>query len=188
MKLVAFGNKALRLGSKVVEWIKPEITEVTIGTQTWKTKNLAIDDGGDGIIISDAAGMGTQYYYTWPAARRIADTIAGWHLPSDAEWDTLATNAGGVGTLKSINFWNPAGSDLYEFNAIPCEYFTNQGVYDDTFNGKYHSALFWTNDAFGSNGAYIRCMSDESNSKLYRYSANRIAGNSNYYSVRLIKD
>lgn len=72
----------------------PAPEEVTIGTQVWTAKNLAIDDGGTGIVKVDnvtanGVNFGTQYYYTKTAAERIAATVSGYHLPSAAEIQTF---------------------------------------------------------------------------------------------------
>ena len=56
---------------------------VKIGDDVWMAENLAIDDGGDGIRFNEETKM---YYYDWNAAKRIADSIPGWHLPSIGEW------------------------------------------------------------------------------------------------------
>jgi uncharacterized protein (TIGR02145 family) len=72
----------------------PSPEEVTIGTQVWTAKNLAIDDGGTGIIKVDnvtanGVNFGTQYYYTKTAAERIAATVNGYHLPTSSEISTF---------------------------------------------------------------------------------------------------
>jgi len=49
---------------------------IKIGNQTWMAENLAYDDGKGGITVEDG-----NYYYTWDAAMRIAESIKGWKLP-----------------------------------------------------------------------------------------------------------
>jgi len=94
---------------------------VTIGTQTWTTKNLDVSTFRNGDAIPEAktseewksAGENKQpawcYYnndpkhgtkygklYNWYAvndARGLA--LAGWHVPSDQEWSILTTFLGG---------------------------------------------------------------------------------------------
>lgn len=102
---------------------------VTIGTQVWAKTNLAIDDGGSGITIKENVtyndvNFGTQYYYNWDAASRIADSIDGWHLPTSEEWNALNSFLGNstAGTkLKSTYGWksNGNGTDDYGFTALP---------------------------------------------------------------------
>lgn len=72
----------------------PVTEDVTIGTQVWTAKNLAIDDGGTGIVKVDnvtanGVNFGTQYYYTKTAAERIAATVSGYHLPTSSDIQTF---------------------------------------------------------------------------------------------------
>ena len=128
--ILTFNNKILSAGSK---WLEPGssptpvIDEVQIGNQIWKTSNLAIDDGQGGIktaTINLGKGDITEYYYTWDAAQRIAVAIGnGWHLPSNAEFDTLAAAIGSNpgAKLKSTYGWNNDGNgtDDYGFTGLP---------------------------------------------------------------------
>lgn len=152
---------------------------VKIGDQIWMNKNLAIDDGGDGITINKETG---EHYYTWDAAKRVAEKIKGWHLPTIAEWDFLAANAGGRevcgNKLKATSGWKDArnGTDDFGFSALPAGYY-----YGSFFTlGSY--AIFWTATEDGSSYAYYRyfntgaSMNSFSNSKDYQC------------SVRLVKD
>lgn len=134
--MLIINNKALKVGNKWLNPIAspeptppgPTFDEVTIGTQTWMAKNLAIDDGGSGIfhydnVTANGVNFGTQYYYTWDAANRIAESIDGWHLPTEAEFNTLLSYVGsdsGI-KLKSSSGWNDNGNgtDDYGFNALP---------------------------------------------------------------------
>lgn len=122
--------------------------EVQIGNQIWKTKNLAIDDGQGGIYtqtVNYGQGDVVEYYYTRDAAVRIASSITGWHLPTAAEWDTLAATVGGtsiVGTkLKSTYGWAEGynGTDDYGFAAFPAG-----NRKRSTFYYLYRQAWFWT--------------------------------------------
>ena len=61
---------------------------VKIGGDVWMDENLAINDGGDGIYFNKKTNM---YYYDWNAAKRIADSLPGWHLPSIGEWGVVGT-------------------------------------------------------------------------------------------------
>ena len=116
-KVMKFGNYWGTSGSVIPP--APVFDEVTIGTQTWMAKNLAIDDGGEGIFIFDNlsannVNFGTQYYYTYDAAERIAASIEGWHLPSSNEWRNvlLAYVNYNTTTLKSISGWTVLGPIL----------------------------------------------------------------------------
>ena len=152
---------------------------VKIGDQIWMNKNLAIDDGGDGITINKETG---EHYYTWDAAKRVAEKIKGWHLPTIAEWDFLAANAGGrevCGTkLKAAIGWDDDGNgtDDFGFSALPA------GYYNGSFNYLGSNAYFWTATEYNSSYAYSRyfstgaSMNSDNDYKYYQC------------SVRLVKD
>ena len=162
----------------------PVLEEVTIGTQTWKTKNLAIDDGQGGIYtqtVNYGQGDVVEYYYTWNAAVRVAASIQGWHLPTPDEWDTLLDAVGGISTagtkLKSTYGWNDDGNgtDDYRFNGLPA------GQLYNSFINVGIIALFWTSAEYGSNG-YFRSLETSANAGS-GYNPKTFG-----YSVRLVKD
>lgn len=177
------------LGStKVYESIQPgpSFDEVTIGTQTWMAKNLAIDDGQGGIYtqtVNYGQGDVVEYYYTWEAALRVAASIPGWHLPTTSEWDALATAVGGSSTagtkLKSTTGWSSgSGTDDYGFAAFPGGTRSTTG----TFSGLGSYGRFWTATENTSSYAYQR----------YFYTGEKVKSdynNKSYgYSVRFVKD
>lgn len=92
-----FENKSLKYNTDVLTFDNLEVAwpeQIQIGDQIWTTQNLAIDDGGEGIYTQTVTYYGgrsqTEYYYTWPAAMRIASNISGWHLPTRAEFNALS--------------------------------------------------------------------------------------------------
>lgn len=185
-KLFKIGNKILKIGNKIVtvsDSPVPPVDYVTIGDQIWKSKNLAIDDGGTGIYtqtVNYGQGDVLEYYYTWDAAVRVAGLVQGWHLPSRDEWGILAHAVGSSeGTkLKSTYGWTSGnGTDDYGFSAFPA------GM---CFSGAFYSVgtivNFWTSYASSSFVAAARGFDQYSSITA-----------DNYYtmysfSVRLIKD
>ena len=175
----------------------PTPTEVTIGDQTWGTKNLNANDGGEGIItqvVNYGYGDVVEYYYTWPAAVRLANGIEGWHLPSVAEYETLASNVGGIshaGTkLKSTYGWDPesyAGTDDYGFCAMPAGYAANTTAPSVVFHDFGKQSKFWTSSSTNSSGSSAYAYTKYFNGTL---SMNEQAEGKYdcYCSVRLIKD
>jgi len=168
----------------------PQFEEITIGTQTWKVKNLDVDDGGDGIYAYDDDEANVATYgrlYTWDAAIRVADSIDGWHLPSDAEWTTLTDYLGGEsvagGKLKEIGteHWeapNAGATNETGFTALPSgNRYINGSFYDI---GRYGSWWSSTEYSATSTRRYLRYNS----SNVGRNSVSKETG----YSVRLIKD
>ena len=97
--------------SKVKDVDNNEYNTVKIGSQCWMAQNLRTKIGGDGDkgyptgADNDTVTYGRLYTWTammkeapstnYPVVTTEADTIvhgicpAGWHVPSDAEWDTL---------------------------------------------------------------------------------------------------
>lgn len=184
--LLKIGNRVLKIGGRVLRpWTSPTPTydEVTIGSQTWMSKNLAIDDGQGGIYtrtVNYGQGDVVEYYYTWDAAVRVAATVQGWHLPEATEWDALATAVGGSGTkLKSTYGWTSGnGTDSYGFAAFPAGYRYSGSFY---YLGSY--AFFWTATEYSSTYAYYRFF--DSGASMYSDSYDK----TNYaFSVRLVKD
>jgi len=162
------------------------LDEIQIGTQIWKTKNLAIDDGQGGIYtqtVNYGQGNVVEYYYTWEAAVRVAASIPGWHLPSQTEWNTLGTAVGGFTTagtkLKSTYGWynNTNGTDDYGFAAFPA------GIRNSSsFIFLGDSVYFWTNRSVSDTDAYCYYISTGGSMNGAPYAKSR------GQSVRLIKD
>lgn len=174
-------------GHRLVRYITPPFESVTIGTQTWTAKNLAIDDGGTGIytrVCDYGQGEITEYYYTLEAAIRIVNNISGWHLPSKDEFDTLAATVGGLNVacnkLKSTYGWEQPdeGTDDYDFTALPA------GEWSGSFYDFGWSAYFWTTTLYSTNIAYF-CQLYRATAKM-KYNTSSIKYPA--YSVRLIKD
>lgn len=187
--IYTYNNQILK--STDNEWYTepgPPSDEVTIGTQTWKNKNLAINDGQGGIstqTVNYGQGNVVEYYYTWDAAVRVAASIPGWHLPTTSEWDALAEAVGGSSTagtkLKSTYGWESGnGTDNYGFSAFPAGYCPTT---DFLQFGKY--ARFWSANEHESLSTHAY---------NYYYISTRNKQNSDYnrktykYSVRLVKD
>lgn len=177
---------------------------VTINGVTWLAENL--DLKASGIAIGQSGTSSSEpranYYnnneatygvngnkygllYNWIAVKHLQDNrstlIPGWHVPSTAEWDALATAVGGssiAGTkLKSTTGWSSGNGDgSYEFEAFPA------GYYYGSFNDVGSNATFWTSSESSGSNAYYRRFStsapmDSSLNSKYRQ-----------YSVRLVKD
>lgn len=163
----------------------PTFDEVTIGTQTWMSKNLSIDDGGEGIYtrtVNYGQGDVVETYYTWAAAVRVAASIQGWHLPSKTEFDDLITyNIGSeAGTrLKSTYGWTSGnGTDEFGFTGLPAGSRSSSG----SFSNFGSRAYFWTATEYISSRSYVRYLSTNESMPSTDYSKGY------GLSVRLIKD
>lgn len=141
-----------------------------IGSLTWMKENLAYlpsvnapTSGSQTIpryyvfgytgTSTDAAKASANYktygvLYNWAAARTACPR--GWHLPSEAEWNTLifyiAPDGPAGGKLKETgtSHWNSpntGATDVAGFSALPAGY-RNGGA--GSFNGIGNMAGFWT--------------------------------------------
>ena len=202
-KIYTFNNKIVTLNNKwCEEYVEPtppgpSFDEVTIGTQTWMSKNLAIDDGGTGITIKENVtannvNFGTQYYYTWVAAMRIANSTPGWHLPTKAEWETLVSYCGGdndaLDKLRSTSGWanNYNGTDDYGFGVLPVGYmWQGSGPYD---RGNMNDLWSSTEDSDTSKAYLIEMGYDKPINTWYLTTTSILDKNQGQSTVRLIKD
>ena len=183
---------------------------VTIGTQTWMAENLNYQTANS-YCYNDNASNCTKYgrLYTWAAAMDSVGTWSangkgcgygktcsptypvcgvcpeGWHLPTQAEWNTLFTAVGGESTagkmLKSTSGWNSSGNgtDAYSFSALPAGYRDDNGDY--VSEGGY--ADFWSSTGYYSDDAYYVDL-DYSHDYAYLFYSLKYYG----FSVRCVKD
>ncbi len=172
-----------------------------IGSQRWMAENLnyAGATGDTGSCYNDSPDSCAKYgrLYTWSQLMKGQLSSAaspsgiqglcptGWHIPSDAEWDTLMNAVGGVsdaGTmLKSTGGWYNAGNgtDSYGFRALPGGY-----VYGGSSNDIGNYGNWWSATEYTTLNAWYRDMYYGGNrvnsydaSKAYRYSARCLEDN-----------
>ena len=184
---------------------------VIIGKQTWMVENLKTtlyNDGSpisyitDGYQWSGTTMPGYCWYnndlttnknvygalYNWYAVNTGKLAPAGWHIPSQADINTLITFLGGNLTAASKikesgnTHWSSANSDATNstgFTALP-------GGYRSWVSGDYHNAgmwgVFWSSDDINGNGG--RYMMSNTSTILDYNSDGKMSG----FSVRCIKD
>ena len=147
---------------------------------TWAAAidSVALYDGGNGV------DCGCRKTCT------LSDTVygicpPGWHLPTQAEWDTLLTAVGGSSTagtkLKSQTGWysNGNGTDTYGFSGLPV------GI--RYYNGDFYDANgytgFWSATQHSSYAAYYMYLD------FGVYLADLYDDGKNFgFSVRCLKD
>lgn len=153
---------------------------VTIGTQTWMAENLNYKTQ-DSYCYENEALNCSKYgrFYTWYAA--IKACPSGWHLPSEAEFETLLTTVGGQSiagkALKSRSGWydNGNGSDAFGFSALPAGFRYGSGY--------GYSAYFWSATEHISSYAYnVYLVNDKEIASLNGDLKNSA------FSVRCLKD
>ena len=168
-------------------WFSASMDYVTIGTAKWLSTNLAIDDGGTGIYhqtVNYGQGNVTEYYYTYAAALRVANSLDGWHLPNLNDWGYLLTQAGASTAgkaLKSTYGWKNSknGTDAYGFAAFPAGYYSNDYT---SFYGTGSYVDYWESGMANSTAAYYREMYGADSVYYYYKSVNQGC------LVRLVKD
>ena len=207
------GCDSVRLGllKSTKDLLRLGCNSVTIGTQKWMIVNLDIETYRNGDIIpqvtdptvwatlttgawcyqNNDAANGVKYgkLYNWYAvndSRGFAPQ--GWHIPTDAEWQTLRTFLGGSavagGKLKAVGtlYWkspNANATNETGFSGLPGGIRGGNGTLGDYGNEGY----WWS--ASQSNFTYVWSYFMNANSgSLERYSYNKKFG----FSVRCIKD
>ena len=155
---------------------------VKIGSQWWMAQNLDYETESSS-CYNNADSNCTTYgrLYTWAAAMDSVGAFGtkgkgcgfrtkcspvppvrgicpeGWHLPDQAEWETLFEAVGGKSTaakeLRSATGWNNAGEDRFAFSALPAgsrELEKSESAGDNSvylpgeFSGKGYVACFWS--------------------------------------------
>lgn len=158
---------------------------IGIGTQMWMAENLNYDykvagESYGSNCKNNSADSCAKYgkLYTWGAAMDSATTGCGypkqcnadtgkvqgvcpngWHLPSQAEWQTLFTAVGGLSTagtaLKTNSGWynNYNGTDAFGFSALQSGLGSQGGFVYNTCG-----AAFWSSSEYGAEHAWITSL------------------------------
>jgi uncharacterized protein (TIGR02145 family) len=199
------------IGSGVTDIDDNFYPSIIINGQEWMQQNLAVTKyrNGDPIptgldnatwqsttsgayaIYNNDAANNTTYgkLYNWYAVndnRGLCPT--GWHVPSEAEWTTLATSLGGSsvagGKMKSTTGWtfpNTGSTNESGFSGLPggCRYY--YGTYGLIGNLGY----WWSSTERDSNNAWYRLL-------FYDYSSINRNDYDNVkpfgFSVRCVRD
>jgi uncharacterized protein (TIGR02145 family) len=186
---------------------------VTIGTQVWMVENLKTTRYRNGDLIGtttpatlDISAEATPKYqwaydgnesnvatygrlYTWYAVTDIRGVCpTGWHLPIDAEWNTLTTSQGGEsvagGKLKETGttHWsapNTLATNEAGFSALP----GGHRLFDGSFYLVGYSGYWWNSTEYSTSSALYRYM---------YYSVSNVYSENTYknygLSVRCLKD
>jgi uncharacterized protein (TIGR02145 family) len=185
---------------------------LTIGTQVWSRSNSSQFTYANGDPINTCMypvewGLATEgaFYYGLDYLNKIASygllynwnavndprglAPKGWHIPTNAEWQTLIDYLGGVdvagGKLKQkgTTYWldpNAGATDHVHFKAVPAGEIVNDGLgwVDDGYK-----AYWWTADAVNHSNALGRYINYNQES-IHTTSSDKKFG----YSVRFIKN
>jgi len=153
---------------------------VKIGSQTWMAQNLNYKVDSSWCYGGDASNCATYgRLYKWAAVMDLASTYSsttwggdlphqgvcpsGWHVPSDAEWQTLEVSVGmsaetaatadwrgtteGTKLKANSSLWSTnTGTDAYGFSVLPAGY----NSYDETFYYLGDYAYFWSSSEYNA--------------------------------------
>lgn len=190
---------------------------VTIGTQTWMAENLRTTTYNDGTPITHAPGEATWaalieggycvfqnktddafistygFLYNFHAVNTGKLSPAGWHMPTNAEWNTLMNTLGGetvagqklreTGSMHWVNYASTvAGTNESGFTGLPGESRAASGIFPSGVGTNGH---FWTATAdVGTAGNAFSWDLHHGTAVATRYSEKMVRG----FSVRLVKD
>ena len=179
---------------------------ILIGNQTWMAENLKTTKYNNGDLINATEPEGSGYkhqsdywnvdrkvpeygrLYTWYAVTDDRNVCpAGWHIPGEAEWDTLAGYLGGeeVAGIKM----KEAQTGIWQYEDVA---FTNESGFT-AFPGGYEDYSSYA--ALGIQGYWWSAASyntEEALSRSLSCTTSRLSsGHENkeyFYSVRCLKD
>lgn len=209
LKFTFFATLCMLIQCYNIEGISQTVTDidgnvyntVTIGNQVWMAENLRVTHAPDERDIfyfeynddsSDALTFGRLYEWTYAmhtSTEEGAQGICpdGWHIPSDAEWNELATTLGGA---------NIAGGKMKttgnEYFLSPNTGATNTSGFNARAAGEWDGAKYWLR---GKYSIYWSSTSTGDNTALYRYLSYQDRKLTSYdyyknlaYSVRCVKN
>jgi len=181
---------------------------VRIGEQVWMAENLKYAasgskcGNGSGKSLSNANTTTCDTYgrlYNWATAMNgyagsdknpsevQGVCPSGWHLPSKAEWDALASyiendkgcTSCGAKHLKTVSGWySNNGLDSYEFSALPGSFGLDGILGDVDVHG-----WWWSASEYNGDNAYYRSMY-----YIYEYIQEGNCTKSYLYSVRCVQN
>jgi uncharacterized protein (TIGR02145 family) len=133
---------------------------VRIGDLSWMAQNLNFQTGSSWCYDNDESNC-RKYgrLYDWNTAMTACP--AGWHLPTNADWNNLVQAAGGDdmaagGKLKSKSpAWD--GTDDFGFSALPGG---SRGT-DGSFNVVGVDGVWWSATEGGPTVAWLRYMGSD---------------------------
>jgi len=163
VKSSSSSNVSVESGSFTDSRDKQAYKWVKIGTQTWMAQNLNYKEKP--VNPDPASKRSSKCYnnidtncntygrlYEWYDALLVCPD--GWHLPTQAEWETLISFVGSSDAGKKLksasNDWRDgAGIDTYGFGALP-----GGGFYNNEFGNLNIEGYWWTSKESSTSNAY----------------------------------
>ena len=193
-------------------------TYTTIGTQKWLDHDFDITTYNDGTAIlyvanaAEWASANTSVTGAWCYAEYDLNTNIklynyyainntsngglipnGWHLPTQAEYETMISFIGGGGTNQALKLMSPdfisastgepigsAATNEFGFNALRTKYMKNSGTISG-FQSNWWTATVQTSDAY-----YFK--TETSNGESYKLNVSKTLAFGSGLAIRLLKD
>ncbi len=205
------GNLTTQCPSSITDCNGNNYDVILIGSQCWMSENLVTSRFNDGSEIpleihsaiwstltspgycwynNDSATFGSTYgaMYNWYAVNAGNLCPKGWHIPTDEDWSTLITYAGGEsvagGNLKEADttHWkspNIGATNEFGFTALPGGGRSGTG----SFYGEGVRGNYWSATDFDATNAWYRAL-------YYDYTIVYRTNNDmkNGFSIRCIRD
>ncbi|MEI7812180.1 MAG: FISUMP domain-containing protein [Ignavibacteria bacterium] len=192
-------------GKSTVTYSGKTYNTVQIGNQCWLKENLDVGTMVKGSGDQTNNGTTEKYcyddkpsncatyggLYQWDEAMGYSTTAGskgicptGWHIPTDAEFATLASSAGNnSNALKAVGQGNAsyggAGTNTTGFSALLAGYRYSNG----SFYYLAYYPYYWSSTKYDATTAYYMYLS-YNDSNIYRYNRYRSFG----FSVRCLED
>lgn len=215
------GNNNFTCGDAITDADGNVYNTVQIGSQCWMKENLKVSSGIPEVTDDTLWRWNTTpawcYYdndpangatygklYNWYAVETGSLCPSGWHIPTDAEWQTLemslgmsqteADQVGGPrgdsanigGQLQATNLWNNPNTDVTNssgFTALPGGFRSDRGIFGIVGNsGIGNFGGLWSSSESNTFGAWYRFLTGGSG--VARYADLKGAG----YSCRCLRD
>jgi uncharacterized protein (TIGR02145 family) len=182
--------KTVKIGEQT--WMAENLNYVAKGSKCGGTNQKIVQDPEYGyeykvyVLTDDNTVNCDKYGRLYEQETAMKACPVGWHLPSDAEWQTLLDVAGGYEIagkkLKARSSWDSYegksgnGTDIYGFSALPGSY----GEINGGFSKSVGSLGFWWT---AEDSWYMSSYSDN-----VRRAGDHISVYPNLCSVRCLKD
>jgi len=142
-----------------------------LGSQIWMTQNLNYSPVTFSWCYNFSTTNCNEYGRLYDHYGALEAVPPGWHLPSDAEWDTLVSFLGGAavagGAMKSLSHWNAPNTGATNssgFNALGAGWYYHFGLGQGIFNSLGNEANFYSSTLGGlyNDTPWIRRLSKNS--------------------------
>jgi uncharacterized protein (TIGR02145 family) len=172
---IPVSSNTIALSNTIIDSRDGEIYKiVTIGKQTWLAENLRFNASES---MTNPLNPSKKYGRLYDLIPAQTACPAGWHLPTDAEWDTLEIAHGmpvsfiGQGgwrgehatNMKAKMDWKDgeSGRDSLGFKVLPAGYYFSEatGIETPGLEGLGYAAAFWS--AIENEVGYARFMFGE---------------------------